>query len=82
MEAVMANWDSVITLFKFCIITALWALQGSLLSAVLLYGLFVALPLLLMRRLSGLSVISLHMFVLAFIGLDLLVDDHHWAEGV
>lgn len=78
----MANWDSVITLFKFCIITALWALQGSLLSAVLLYGLVVALPLLLMRRLSGLSIMSLPMVVMALIGLDLLVADQHVAERV
>jgi hypothetical protein len=82
MEAVMANWDTVITTFKFCIITALWALHGSLLSALLLYGLVVALPLLLMRRLSGLSIISLPMVVLAFIGLDLLVADQHLAERV
>jgi hypothetical protein len=82
MEDVMENWDSVITTFKFCIIAALWALQGSLLSALLLYGLVVALPLLLMRRLSGLSIISAPMVGLAFIGLDLLVADQHLAERV
>lgn len=78
----MANWDSVITTFKFSIIAELWALQGSLLSALLLYGLVVALPLLLMRILSGLSIISLPMVVLAFIGLDLLVADQRLAERV
>jgi hypothetical protein len=75
MEDVMENWDSVITTFKFCIITAFWVLDGSLLSALLLYGLVVALPLLLMRRLSGLSITSVPMVALAFIGLDLLVAD-------
>ena len=78
----MANWDTIITTFKFCIITALWALQGSLLAALLLYGLVVALPLLLMRILSGLSISSLPMVVLAFIGLDLLVADQRLAERV
>jgi hypothetical protein len=82
MEAVMANWDSVITMFKFCIITAFWSLDGSLLSALLLYGLVVALPLLLMRRLSGLPIISVPRFALAFIGLDLLVADQSLAERV
>ncbi len=78
----MENWDSVITTFKFCIIAALWALQGSLLSALLLYGLVVALPLLLMRTLSGLSTISLPIVVLAFIGLDLLVANQCLASRV
>jgi hypothetical protein len=82
VEDDMENWDSVITAFKFCIITALWALQDSLVSALLLYGLMVALPLLLMRILSGLSINSVPMVVLAFIGLDLLVADQRLAERV
>jgi hypothetical protein len=80
MEDVMANWDTVITTFKFCIISALWAVHGSLLSALILYGLVVALPLLLMRILSGFSITSLHTVVLAFIGLDLLVADQRLPE--
>ena len=78
----MANWDSVITMFKFCIITAFWALDGSLLSALLLYGFVVALPLLLMRSLSGLSITSVPMLWLVFIGLDLLVVDQRLTERV
>ena len=78
----MENWDSVITTFKFCIITALWTLNGSLPAALLLYGLVVALPLLLMRRLSGLSITSVPMVALAFIGLDLLVADQRSAGRV
>lgn len=68
----MAAWDLLITASKFCIITALWLLNGNLLSALLLYALLVALPLLLMRILSGYSIASLQSLLLAFIGLDLL----------
>ena len=72
----MAAWDLLITASKFCIITALWLLNGNLLSALLLYALLVALPLLLMRILSGYSIASLQSLLLAFIGLDLLQLDH------
>lgn len=82
VEDVMANSDTVITMLKFCIIAVLWVLNGSLPSALLLYGLLVALPLLLMRVLSGLSITSLPTVVLAFIGLDLLVADQRSAQGI
>ncbi len=78
----MANSDTVITTVKFCIIAVLWVLHGSLPSALLIYGLLVALPLLLMRILSGLSIISLPTLVLAFVGLDLLVADQRRAQGI
>ena len=76
----MANSDTVITMFKFCIIAVFWMAHGSGLSALLWYGLLVALPLLLMRILSGLSITSLHTVVLAFIGLDLLVADQQRSQ--
>ncbi|MCG6887290.1 MAG: hypothetical protein LJE74_08785 [Proteobacteria bacterium] len=72
----MTVWDLLITASKFCIICALWLLNGNLPSALLLYALLVALPLLLMRILSGYSIASLQSLLLTFIGLDLLQLDH------
>jgi hypothetical protein len=68
----MATWDFLITASKLAIISALWVVNGSLLAALLLYALLVALPLLLMRILSGYSIASLQSLLLAFVGLDLL----------
>ena len=45
VEGVMAYSDTVITMFKFCIIAVFWVAHGSGLSALLWYGLVVALPL-------------------------------------
>lgn len=78
----MLVWDVVITVVKLLIITALWAVHGSVLSALLLYAVVVAMPLLLMRILSGYSIVSPNAILLSFVGLDLLLTDGPPVKGV
>lgn len=71
----MNLWDVTVTAIKFCIITTLWFVTGSLFSAVLVYFLLVPLPLMAMRIISGLEGASLSAVMWAAIGLDLLFSD-------
>jgi hypothetical protein len=71
----MDLWDVMVTAIKFCIITALWYVSGSLVSALFLYFLLVPLPLMAMRILSGLGGASLSAVMLGVVGLDLLLSD-------
>jgi hypothetical protein len=71
----MNLWDVTVTAIKFCIITTLYFVTGSLLSAIFVYFLLVPLPLMAMRLISGLGGASLSAMMLATIGLDLLFSD-------